>query len=304
MDFLPRMVHVLPLLALLQSPVAYAAQALCSRWSDPVKLGQLDVSVIMEASGLAISRGRLYHVNDGDIPMFFVTDTTGGALQKVRVAGFTPLDLEDMAYGRCGEADCLYLADTGDNAARREHVQIAVIRDTGSFPGEVTPLRVIRSRFPDGPHDVEAIALHPGGDLLLATKQRIGIGGSSLLFRLTAEQLATGGEQAFAFLGEIPIPALASLGVPLRRVVTAMDISPDGGRLMLLTYDVAFEIALDPQRVMPETWTENRTHRALLIAPLVQAESVAYDTDGRSILYTTESVRGSAAPLMRQQCVE
>lgn len=297
---------VLPLLATLHASAAQEKPSLCTRWSGPATVGELDVAIIMEASGLAISRDgkRLYHINDGEDPVFFVTDAEGGGLRHVRVAGFTPLDLEDLGYGRCGQAQCLFLADTGDNAARREHVQIAMIHETDNFAGEVNPLRVVTARFPDGPHDVEAIAIHPDGDLLLATKRRPGIGSPSQLFRLMSAQLATAGEQVFAMVGEIPVPALTSRGLPVRRVVTSMDISPDGARLMLLTYDLAFEIALDPQRILPGKWTEGRTHRALDIAPLIQAEAIAYDRDGRSILYSSESVRGTAAPLMRQQCTE
>jgi hypothetical protein len=299
-------VSMVPVLVTVQASVAQEKYPLCTRWSEPVRVGELDVATIMEASGLAISRDgkRLYHINDGDIPAFFVTDAEGGRLRQVRVAGFTPLDMEDMGYGRCGQAQCLFLADTGDNAVRREHVQIAVVPEADEFAGEVNPLRVVTARFPDGPHDVEAIAIHPDGNLLLATKSRIGIGGPSQLFRLASAQLDAGGEQTFELLGEIPVPALTSRGLPVRRVVTSMDISPDGRRLMLLTYDLAFEIALDPQQLLPGKWTEGGSHRALDIAPLVQAEAIAYDRDGRSILYSTESVRGTAAPLMRQQCME
>lgn len=277
---------------------------LCDRWSEPVQVGTLDVATIMEASGIGIaaSGGRLYHINDGNAPQFFVTDATGAALQAVRVAGFTPLDLEDLAYGRCGDSSCLYLADTGDNAVRRAQVQIAVVREMERYPDEVTPLRVITARYPDGPQDVEAVALHPAGDLLVATKRRVGIGGTAQLFRLRAAQLEADGEQVFEALGAIPLPSLTHIGQALRRVVTAMDISPEGDRIMLLTYDVAIEVAFAPGVTLPQEWTEGVTHQSIAIAPLIQAEAIAYEGDGRSILYSTESVRGSAAPLMRQSC--
>src|SRR5690606_14163146 len=42
-----------------------AADALCERWADPVVAGELDIGLMPEASGIAVSaRGdRLYHVN-------------------------------------------------------------------------------------------------------------------------------------------------------------------------------------------------------------------------------------------------
>ena len=73
---------------------------------------------------------------------------------------------------------------------------------------------------------------------------------------------------------------------------------------MLLSYDSAVEIAVDRATGLPAAaaWVAGRTHRAIPIERLRQAEAIAYDADGRSILYSTESARGSAAPLTRQSC--
>jgi hypothetical protein len=292
-------------LCALQAPLAGAA-ALCSRWSEPAKVGELDVTAIMEASGVAVSQlaARLYHINDGEAAQFFVTDPQGSALQAVRIAGFMPRDQEDIALGPCGDHNCLIAADVGDNAERRESVQIALIREATTFGATVTPEKVITVRYPDGPHDAEGVAVHPAsGDLLLATKIRFNQQRPSQLFRLSAAQLAAGGEQIFEAVGTIPVAALSeSLGANPRRVITAMDLSPDGTRLLLLTYDAFIEIALGSNATLPESWKEGQTHRAFAIAPLLQAEAVAYDRDGQSILYSTESIRGSAAPLMKQIC--
>jgi hypothetical protein len=293
-------------LSTLYMALATAAEVPCARWSEPAQVGELPVATIMEASGIAISRRaqRLYHINDGNGAFFHATDLQGGALQTVGVTGFAPLDIEDLGLGPCGSSTCLYLADIGDNAVRRQSVQIAVIKEAGEFTAEVAPERVITARYPDGPHDAEAIAIHPAGDLLLATKVRSGQDGPALLFRLTAAQLAKGGEQTFTALGAIPVSTLTELGASRSRVVTAMDISPDGRRFVLLTYSMAIEFAVDLMRSLPDTWVEGKTHRSLPIAALVQAEAIAYERDGRAILYSTESVRGSAAPLMHQSCVE
>lgn len=282
------------------------AGSLCANWSEPVAVGALDIAKTPEASGIAVSRtySRLYHLNDGNEPAFYVTNMNGGAMRKVNVTGFQPIDMEDMALGRCGERDCLYLADTGDNAAWRDSVRIAILEEVERFEDWVVPLRVLNARYPDGPHDAEAIAIHPSGDLFVVTKMRVGREGPARLFRLSAAQLEAGGEQTFDALGEIPVPALTGIGPGRRRTVTAMDIAPGGDRFILLTYDSAIEIALDLNDPLPkpDELVEGRTHRALPIAQLIQAEAIAYGQDGRSIFYTTESVRGSAVPLMRQAC--
>jgi hypothetical protein len=292
-------------LCLLHASLASAA-ALCSRWSEPAKVGELDVAVIMEASGIATSlRGaRLYHINDGEAAQFFVTNVQGGALQAVRIANFTPRDMEDIALGPCGSHTCLHVADVGDNAEQRQSVQIALIREAATFSAEVAPERVLTVRYPDGAHDAEAVAVHPvSGDLLLATKIRFNQQRPSQLFRLSAAQIAAGGEQIFEAVGTIPVAALSeSLGANPRRVITAMDLSPDGNRLLLLTYDAFIEIALGSNAALPDTWTQGLSHRATAIAPLLQPEAITYDRDGQTILYSTESIRGSAAPLMKQIC--
>lgn len=291
---------------MLHLATATAAEGVCSRWSEPAKVGDLEVRTIMEASGIAISRSaqRLYHVNDGSGAFFHVTDLQGGALQTVAIAGFKPQDIEDMALAPCGSTVCLYIADIGDNAFRRESVQIALVQEAGSFGAEAAPIRSITARYPDGPHDAEAIAIHPSGDLYLVTKSRIGQQQNpSQLFRLGAAQLAAGGEQVFELVGTLPVAGLTvELGDSPRRIVTAMDISPDGRRFVLLTYDAAIEFAVDLRNGLPQEWKNGVTHHAFAIAPLIQSEAIAYDRDGLSILYSTESVRGSAAPLMKQIC--
>jgi hypothetical protein len=292
--------------SMLHLAAATAAEGVCSRWSEPAKVGDLPIKTIMEASGIAISRSaqRLYHINDGNGAFFHVTDLQGGALQTVAITGFNPQDIEDIALGPCGRSVCLYIADIGDNAFRRESVQIALVQEAGSFGAEAAPIRNIIARYPDGPHDAEALAIHPSGDLYLATKSRIGQQQNpSLLFRLSAAQLAAGGEQIFELTGAIPVIQLSEpLGDNARRIVTAMDISPDGRRFVLLTYDAAIEFAVDLRNGLPQEWKTGVTHHAFAIAPLVQSEAIAYDRDGLSMLYSTESVRGTAAPLMKQIC--
>ena len=293
---------------MLHTALASAADGLCKRWADAAEAGTLPVATIMEASGIALAGkgSRLYHINDGEGPLFYITDAKGGALQSVRISGFMPSDIEDLGRGPCGKDTCLYVADIGDNAVRRQSVQIALIKEVDSFGAEVAPERVITARYPDGPHDAEAIAIHPSGDLFLVTKSRLGQQQNpALVFRLGATQLAAGGEQKFEQVGTLPLIKLSeALGDSPRRIVTAMDISADGKRFVLLTYDAVLEFAVDLKGGLPDSWAEGRTHHAAPIATLLQAESIAYERDGRSILYSTESIRGTAAPLMRQSCAE
>ena len=81
-----------------------------------------------------------------------------------------------------------------------------------------------------------------------------------------------------------------------------MDIAPDGRRFAVMTYDVAIEFAFAPGDLPPHEWIEGENFRTITLAPLIQTESIAYADGGRAIVYTTESVQGTPAPIIRQTC--
>lgn len=70
---------------------------------------------VPEASGVARAGGALWTHNDSGVPVLFRVDPDG-QLSSVAVSGATSVDWEDIAAGRCGDAECLYIADIGDNA--------------------------------------------------------------------------------------------------------------------------------------------------------------------------------------------
>ena len=81
-----------------------------------------------ESSGVALSRlhaGVLWTHNDsGGDPEIFAIGEGGELLGRVTVTGAQLRDWEDLAVGDCEVGSCLYIADTGDNQARRKSVGI------------------------------------------------------------------------------------------------------------------------------------------------------------------------------------
>lgn len=285
----------------------------CVQWRAPEKLGVLDGALISEASGIAASRthpGRLYHNNDsGDGPFFYQTDAGGGATRRIAVSGFTPRDVEDIALGPCtGAPACLYLGDIGDNGRARSKVQFIQVAELAKFPGEVAPLRIVEARYPDGAHDAEGFALHPNGDLYLITKAvdfRQRASAPAQLFRLTVAQLdAPAGEvQTFEPVGTLDLPALISDAFA-SQAATAMDISADGARTLVLTYRTVLEWRQDlAQPIGTHALEPGRDFSLTPLHPLVQAEAIAYDAEGDAILYTSELTSpATEVPLYRQTC--
>jgi hypothetical protein len=83
-------------------------------------------------------------------------------------------DLEDIAVGRDGDADVLYLADIGDNGVDRESVR--VYRFTEPDPSSLAPITELDVReyvYPDRPHNAETLLIDDANQrLVILTKEQ------------------------------------------------------------------------------------------------------------------------------------
>jgi|CXWL01.1.fsa_nt_gi hypothetical protein len=202
---------------------------------------------LAEASGAAVSTQRpgvLWTINDsGNPPDLLLIDTSGTLLATLPLTGVPNTDWEDVALGPCPSGRCIYIADTGDNLERRDAVSLIRLPEPtldAAFAG-VRPSRpgeTLTFRYPDGAHDVEAMAVNAAGDVLLVTKGR---SGGIWLFRVAAAAWGKGVATAER-LDSLPIVANAGMG----RLVTGMALSPDGRELMVRSYRDLF-----PFRVLP-----------------------------------------------------
>ncbi len=294
-----------------QAPASGTQTEVCSI----SEAGLLDTGLIDEASGLAVSRrfpGRLYHINDsGDSGRFFQTALDGSGTRPVAIDGFNPVDAEDLAFGPCGtvEGDCLFVADIGDNNRRRSELRIVVVRELEEFPDRVPALATISIRYPDGPRDAEALALHPNGDLFIVTKAadyaRLEVSPSEI-YRLGFEARRSAGDGVVTLerFGEDLDFRVISSDTFSGSLPTAADISEDGSRLLVLTYVNAFEfdvdLALSPLGNASDM-VAGVDFREIALTGEVQQEAVAYfDRDG--FLYTTERASANDAPILGVRC--
>jgi len=283
--------------------MATAQAELCKVWEKVKVVGEMEHTIINEASGLATSEfaDRLYHINDsGDGPFFYQTDLNGQKTKKIAIENFEPADVEDLAYGKCGqieqEKNCLYIGDIGDNAEARTTISVVVIEEVEEFPEKVTPLKTLVLKYPDKAHNAEGMAIHPNGDLYILTKevdyanQRAV---SAILFKLTKEKMNGSSENPLELekVFEYEFPFILFNFNLWGRIVTAFDISADGKRLLILTYKTAIEINIDlevgplkPIRQM----VPGIDHQIIAIPALAQQEAVAFTRDGTAFYYNTE----------------
>jgi hypothetical protein len=251
---------------------------------------------IAESSGVAPStrvRGILWTHNDsGDEPRLYATDSAGGDLGSVRVSGAKNVDWEDLASGPCvgTGASCLFVADIGDNARRRRTVVIYEIaepappRAQSDTAREAQLLSATVLRYPDRPHDAEAIVVAPSGTMMIITKE---LAGRARVYRLPARSASPrpGQVSTLQFMGLLDLaPSL-----PRMRLVTGAAVSPDGKTLVVRTYS-----SLHFYRLHGDSLPTALTPPDGLPIPVVepQGEGVAFAGPDRLVL---TSEQGSAS---------
>ncbi len=264
-------------------------------------LAKLEDRDVSESSGIAASRQNpgIYwtHNDSGDGPFVYAFDSEGKDRGRWKLTGAQSRDWEDIAIGPGPVRGrwYLYAADTGDNGLNRG--EIVVYRAEEPKVGQKacrkdceTPATALRLRYPDGPHNAEALLVHPStGDLYIVSKANRNDPQTQVYVARAAQ---------FATL-PLTLKLLATLNIPdavFRMMVggiTGGDISPDGRRLVLCDYFRMYEAELPEGATFDEIWKQ--PFRIASIALGLQTEGICYSADGKSILATSE---GSPCPLM------
>jgi len=131
------------------------------------------VPELPEASGIAVSRrvpGRLWSHNDSGQPTLVALDTRGSVTGHIRLSGIKVDDWEALAVGPCPAGSCLYVADIGDNGAKRKRITIYRVQEPSEAEGSVAVKDVFHATYPDGAHDAETLLVTPDGGLFIVTK--------------------------------------------------------------------------------------------------------------------------------------
>ena len=223
---------------------------------------------ISESSGLALSARHthtVWTVNDsGDTARVFAVDTGTGATVGVHTFDATVHDVEALAVTPQGR---MLVADIGDNGASRDVVRVfwfdepKLGRTSGPRGGPAS----WELRYPDGPHDAEAIAVDPrSGRVVVVTKGRPGS-----VYALPTSPSRQG------------VNRLTRVGSAPSTVTDAVYL-PDGSALAVRSYTSLH--LLDPR-----TWTEQLT---TLLPLQPQGETLAVAPGGTGVLVGSEG-RGS-----------
>lgn len=260
----------------------------CTSYERPVSAAVLKDENLKEISGVAVSylnKGVLWVHNDsGSSASLFAIKYDGTIVAELVVNGATNIDWEDMSLNPCGEDECFYVADTGDNLLNRTDYAIYEIKEPNlSETDETTIISNDWIKYPinyeDGSKNSEALAIDVDGTLYLFSKE-IGI---TNIYK--ADMLNESGTK-FVYAGFIDTGEEVS-GYPAEAqpsLVTGADINRNGTRLLLRTYGI---YTTDDDGIREFEFEKGNIGEFLTEQPVLsvfvpegqdmQGESVAYD---------------------------
>ncbi len=263
--------------------------------------GTVAAPELSEISGMAASRRMenvFWVVNDSGNPaMLHAVDGRGRHLGSVRLEGAANRDWEDLAAFRLEGVDYLLVADVGDNGAVRDRVDLFVVEEPvfgpdSLLPASVRPSGAMRFRFPDGPRDCESVAVVPDENRIYLVSKRTW---PPVLYSLELVPSTPAPVLEARRLAEVlglPGPGMEELAADPRQAVigvqpTAMDISSDGRRAVVLTYREAYLYERPPGAEWREVLAGPAA--ALGLPRFSQAEAVCFTPDGRYLVVTGEN---------------
>jgi hypothetical protein len=277
-----------------------------ARFERVLWLGYVRSERASEISGLAVSPrtpGLLWSINDsGDGPFLYALGEDGSDRGTVRVRGAQNIDWEDLAAFELDGKSYLLIADVGDNLSWRPAVTLYVVEEPvlqGARFGEqaqVDPIWILRARLQGGPADCEAVAVDARARrILLLSKRTV----PPVLYSLplVARRDAPRGRddllvaQRMTTVPGIPQPSARDLeldpeyGAGSARP-TALDVSADGARAVVLTYKEGYVF----ERAAGEGWAQAFAHVPVRVRmPYMKAmEAGGFAPDGRTIYATSE----------------
>ncbi|HEY5784318.1 MAG TPA: hypothetical protein VIT65_06050 [Microlunatus sp.] len=214
---------------------------------------------ITESSGLATDADaeRYWTVNDSGAAGIAYALDDQGETQGTLVFRVDPVDVEAVAFheGR------LYVADIGDNRARRDNVTVYFFDDAAPA-SEPVVYKAYDFSYPDGPHDAETLLVDGDGRLFIVTK------GSQGGIYAAPSSPSRQGVNELERVGEAPA------------LVTDGTVLPDG-RFALRTYTSVEIVDPDSYEVV-----------ARAAAPAQkQGESITTTFNGKALLIGSEGTR-------------
>jgi hypothetical protein len=255
--------------------------------------GTLENSRLDEASGIQAGRNGVFYLHNDQKRDVFVIDESGRDLGAFKLDGSKSKDWEDITRIPTDGAPLLVIADTGDNHMKHDEVRLYFFLEPaeGEYGRDHDVTHRLTVKYPDGSHDVEAVAYDSSSqDILLMSKRDR----PPRLYRLPLDKALSEEDLEAEFLAEVPTlrPPTSQdlLDSPKRgpwvSQPTGLDISPDGRTAAVLTYRSLYIFTRD----QGESWAQAFQKKPVefLGPPGKHDEAVSFSLDGKSVYVTTE----------------
>jgi len=268
------------------APPAPRAPALCGVGTAH-RAGRIDDRSVDELSGLALARRDpqlLLAIEDsGNAAGITLLRRDGHVVSFLVIAGAENVDWEDVGTGPGPDgAPLVFVGDIGDNAARRDTVQVYRLPEPAADAHSAGPAARLDLRYPDGAHDAEALLVDPlRRELIVVTKSLLG--GTAYSARTDAPAGAS------RTLRRGPRVALGT--------ITGGSVSGDGRIVVLRSYGVLALWRRHGSEPLARTLARSPTCRGQAALDTEgQGEAIALTRDGRRAYTAPEG----AAPLLRR----
>lgn len=252
------------------------------------QIGKMQNKSILECSGIASSRLMndhfWVHNDSGADAKVYLVNSKGLTICEVELAGVKNNDFEDIASFSREGTHYFAVADIGDNLRRRKELQLHLVKESRQFEESrkvsVKPAMTVTFEFEDKIfRDCEAVAYYPSADLfLVCSKPRyaeIFKGTSADLFSVQVDWKKKS-QKAIA----------KKVGTVAGGLITGMDCSPDGKKLVVQNYVSANVWSLDTKGLPKQLTQESAT---LITLPAQrQSEAICFSNDGRKLITTSE----------------
>ena len=249
--------------------------------NDILVTTQLENNKVRESSGVAVSyrhENVLWTHNDsGHKERIYAFQHDGTHRAEIEIKGVDNEDWEALASYVLGEKPQLLIGDVGDNALRRKNVTLYRINEPKLSNRKIKVDQTFTVRYPDGPQNCEAIAVDRDASLVLLAskvlKTPANIYSVPLDFKDDAVTVTA------KFLGSIDIP-----------MITGMDIHPQDGRIIFVTYGDAFLFRpiLNSENKMDWPATFQQQPEQISLPFRRQGEAVCFSHDVEAIWLTSE----------------
>lgn len=239
--------------------------------------GSFSGDSLPEASGMTSDGTNLYFINDteGDGAIYLYSQD--GALVRKNVS-WSPRNLEAIGRGNCGDEQCLFLADIGDNDRDREIVSVLAVQE-GSFQ----KVQEWKFRYEDGPQNVEAFFVAKNGDFYFLSKaEKKKAKAEAKLYRLSAYENSGIAKKIGATIFDAP--------------VTDMAASPDQKTVAVLSTKGGFQFPF--ASFVNGNFSEGKP---LPMESLPKQESITYLRE-ETILWSSEAKKLDSVPILRIDC--